>query len=105
MLSFFDDHPVRHCQGLSRREFLRVGSLALGGLSLPGLLAARAQAAGRGVFRDRSVVLLFLVGGPPQVETFDPKRNVPENNRSCTGEVQTRLPGVSFGGTFPKMAA
>jgi hypothetical protein len=49
--------------------------------------------------------MLFLVGGPPQIETFDPKKNVPENYRSCTGEVQTKLPGVSFGGTFPKMAA
>src|SRR4051794_31928320 len=101
MLSFVSQGHVRHCQGLSRREFLRVGSLALGGLSLPGLLASRAQAAAaRKVFQDRSVVLLFLVGGPPQIETFDPKTNVPENNRSCTGEVQTALPGVHFGGTF-----
>jgi hypothetical protein len=106
MLSLFGPGHVRHCQGVSRREFLRVGSLALGGLALPGLLAARAQAAAaRQVVRDRAVVLLFLVGGPPQVETFDPKKDVPENNRSCTGEVQTRLPGVSFGGTFPRMAA
>ncbi len=106
MLSFFANEHVRHCQGLTRRELLRVGSLALGSLSLPGLLASRAQAAtARNVFQDRSVVLLFLVGGPPQIETFDPKQNVPENNRSCTGEVKTRLPGVSFGGTFPKMAA
>ncbi len=105
MLSFFANDPVRHCEGLTRRELLRVGSLTLGGLSLPGLLASRAQAAARNVFQDKSVVLLFLVGGPPQIETFDPKKDVPENNRSCTGEVQTRLPGVSFGGTFPKMAA
>jgi hypothetical protein len=106
MLSFFGSGHVRHCQGLTRRELLRVGSLALGGLALPGLLASRARAAAaRKVFQDRSVVLLFLVGGPPQIETFDPKRNVPENNRSCTGEVQTKLPGVYFGGTFPKLAA
>ena len=106
MLSFFGNDPVRHCQGLTRRELLRVGSLALGGLSLPGLLASRAQAAAaKNVFQDKSVVLLFLVGGPPQIETSDPKLNVPENNRSCTGEVQTKLPGVSFGGTFPKMGA
>jgi hypothetical protein len=106
MLSFLGSGSVRNCEGVSRREFLRVGSLALGGLSLPGLLGARARAeAARKVFQDRSVVMLFLVGGPPQIETFDPKKGVPENNRSCTGEVQTRLPGVSFGGTFPKMAA
>lgn len=106
MLSLFGNGHIRHCQGIHRREFLRVGSLAFGGLSLPGLLAARAKAAtARQVFQDKSVVLLFLVGGPPQIETFDPKRDVPENNRSCTGEVQTKLAGVSFGGTFPKMAS
>jgi hypothetical protein len=96
MFSIFDS-------GLNRREFLRIGSLALGGLSLPGLLAA--QAAGRKMVRDRSVVLLFLQGGPPQVETFDPKPDAPANTRSATGQVQTRLPGIQFGGTFPKMAA
>jgi hypothetical protein len=106
MLSFVGNGHVRHCQGFSRREFLRVGSLALGGLALPGLLGARAWAeAARKVFKDRSVVLLFLVGGPPQIETFDPKKDVPENNRSCTGEVQAKLSGVSFGGTFPKLAS
>jgi hypothetical protein len=106
MLSLFGRGHVRHCQGLARREFLRIGSLALGGLALPDLLAARARGGPAvQVIRDKSVVLLFLVGGPPQIETFDPKQNVPENNRSCTGEVQTKLPGVAFGGTFPKMAA
>lgn len=76
------------------------------GLSLPGLLASKAQAAGNaGASRGKSVVTLFLVGGPPQVETFDPKEGVPDDIRSCTGEVQTALPGVKFGGTFPKMGA
>jgi Protein of unknown function (DUF1501) len=104
MLTIYDG-LTRTCAGFSRREFLRVGSLGLGGLSLSGLLASRAGAAARSILKDRSVVLLFLVGGPPQVETFDPKMDVPENNRSCVGEVQTRLPGVLFGGTFPRMAA
>jgi len=56
------------------------------------------------MIRDKSVVLLFLQGGPPQVETFDPKLGVAEKNRSCTGEVKTRTPGIYFGGTFPKLA-
>jgi hypothetical protein len=104
MFSVFGSNPVRTCAGLSRRELLRVGSLALGGLSLPGLLASHAHAANATTaYRDKAVVLLFLVGGPPQIETFDPKENVPENNKSCTGEVQTALAGVKFGGTFPKM--
>ncbi|MBA4067920.1 MAG: DUF1501 domain-containing protein [Isosphaera sp.] len=104
MFSVFGSGHTRTCAGPTRRELLRVGSLALGGLSLPGLLAAKA-AGESAAYRDKSVVLLFLVGGPPQVETFDPKENVPENNRSCTGEVGTKLAGVKFGGTFPKMGA
>jgi hypothetical protein len=104
MFSVFGNDRTRTCAGPSRRELLRVGSLALGGLSLPGLLATKAQAAEKvGAIRDKAVVMLFLVGGPPQIETFDPKENVPDNIKSCTGEVQTALPGVKFGGTFPKI--
>jgi hypothetical protein len=106
MFSVFGSGHTRTCAGLSRRELLRVGSLALGGLSLPGLFATKAHAAtNASAFRDKAVVMLFLVGGPPQIETFDPKENVPDNIKSCTGEVQTALPGVKFGGTFPKMGA
>jgi hypothetical protein len=90
----------------SRREFLRVGGLALGGLSLPGLLASRALAADSGrLTTDKAVVFLFLQGGPSQIETFDPKMSAPEGIRSIFGEVKTSLPGVTFGATFPKLAA
>ncbi len=54
--------------------------------------------------RDRSVIFLFLHGGPSQIETFDPKMNAPAEFRSATGEVATSLPGVTFGGTFPRLA-
>lgn len=103
MLTIHEDRQTRLCQGSTRREFLRVGSLGLGGLSLPHLLAAQGVANGASFIRDKSVVLLFLQGGPPQVELFDPKMEAPANTRSCTGEVQTRLPGITFGGTFPKL--
>jgi hypothetical protein len=88
----------------TRREFLRIGSLALGGLALPGLLAARGASQGKKYLRDRSVVLLMLQGGPPQVDTFDPKPDAPAEIRAVGGEIQTALPGVLFGGTFPKLA-
>jgi hypothetical protein len=92
--------------GPSRRDFLRVGGLALGGLTLPGLLSARAAAntAGRPV-TDKSVIFLFMHGGPTQTETFDPKMTAPEGVRSVTGERQTSIPGVTFGGTFEKLSA
>src|SRR5476649_2850850 len=98
MLTIRDSRPVRHCQGSSRREFLRIGSLGLlGGLGLPDLLAAKAQAGQAGkVWKDRSVVLLFLQGGPSHIEFFDPKMAAPADIRSITGEVQTKLPGITF---------
>jgi hypothetical protein len=91
----------------SRRAFLKIGSLALGGLSLPDLLTIKARAAevSRSVVRDRSVIFLFLHGGPSQIETFDPKMSAPSEFRSVTGEAATSLPGVTFGGTFPRLAA
>lgn len=95
-----------YCDGISRRGFLQVGSLALGGLTLPQLLAARAEAAGTASYlHDRSVVLLFLSGGPSHIEFFDPKMTAPSEIHSITGEVKTKIPGVTFGGTFPKLAA
>ena len=88
---------------LGRREFLRVGALSLPGLTLANRLAAAASAPHR-VAHDRSVILLFLQGGPSQIETFDPKMTAPSGICSATGEVATRIPGVTFGGSFPRLA-
>jgi hypothetical protein len=99
MLSLFDT-----CRG-HRRRFLEVGSLALGGLSLPQLLAREAASSGRRELRDKSIVFLFLHGGPSQIETFDPKLSAPAEIASTTGEVSTKTAGVTFGGTFPLLAS
>jgi len=89
----------------SRRNFLSVGSLALGGLSLPQLLRAKdAVKQAGGVVKDRTVIFLFMHGGPSQTETFDPKMEAPSGIRSMTGEIPTRLPGITFGSTFEKLA-
>ncbi|MFQ5733709.1 MAG: DUF1501 domain-containing protein [Planctomycetaceae bacterium] len=102
MLNLIAQNGRRDCDGWRRRECLRVGVLGLGGLTLPGLLAAKA-ATGESA-KETSVVLLFLTGGPSQIESFDPKMTAPAEVRSATGETATSLPGVTFGGTFPKLA-
>lgn len=89
----------------SRRDFLRIGSLSLGGLSLAGLPARATLAASTAPpITGKSVVYVFMHGGPSQIETFDPKMSAPVGVRSATGEISTRLPGVTFGSTFPKLA-
>src|SRR2546430_15089408 len=97
-------HDIRG--SLGRRDFLRVGSLGLGGLSLANLLQTQAFGAKEGTrpVTGKSVIFLFLHGGPSQTETFDPKMDAPAGVRSVTGEVETALSGVTFGGTFPRLA-
>src|SRR5262249_36524922 len=66
---------------------------------------ARAEAATSGTsLRDKAVVLLFLQGGPPHIEFFDPKMSAPEDVRSINGEVKTKTPGITFGASFQKLA-
>src|SRR5207248_11320949 len=103
--NLFTNGRFRDCEGTTRREFIKIGTLGMGAMSLPGLLAARAQAAaaGRDV-KDTSVVWVWLGGGPTHVETFDPKMSAPSEYRSVTGEVTTNVPGITLGGTFPKIA-
>src|SRR3954469_12331733 len=106
MLSLISGRRVRDCEGLTRRDVLRAGTLGLGGLSLPWWLRARADAAaiGTDAVRDRAVVLIFLAGGASQIETFNPNMDAPDPYRSLTGEVATTLPGVTLGGTFPLLS-
>src|SRR3954454_16166236 len=88
--------------GLSRRGFLTLGTLGLGGLSLPAFLRAAEERPG--VLTDKSVIFLFQQGGPSQFETFDPKPDAPEGVRTVTGTVPTALPGVHFGDTLSRLA-
>ena len=104
MLNVFTSPGSRDCGGISRREAISIGSLGLAGGSLGLADLLRAQAAAPTAFRDKSIVLLFLTGGPSQVETFDPKMTAPAEIRSVTGELATSLPGVTFGTTFPRLA-
>lgn len=98
MLDIHDGGPV------SRRTALKVGSLALGGLSLASVSQALGQDASA-ISKGKSVVLIFMSGGASHIETFDPKPQAPLEYRSMTGAIPTAIPGVAFGGTFPGLAA
>ena len=102
MLTIYSDGANRTCEGVSRRELLKIGTLGLGGFGLPDLLQA---GTGASVDRGKAVVVLNLQGGPTHIETFDPKMSAPAEYRAMFGEVQTSLPGVTFGAHFEQLSA
>jgi hypothetical protein len=90
-----------------RRNMLKASLSGLAGLSLPGLLRARAGAAesGRPIGANKAVILLWMTGGPSQIDTWDPKPGRPLQNRGPFGVISTSLPGVQFCEHLPKQAA
>jgi hypothetical protein len=96
-------HPLSH-DGLvvkSRRNFLKAGLAGVGTLSFPELLRLQANA---GSARKKNVILLWMTGGPSQIDTFDPKPDRPPENRGPFGVIQTKLPGVLLCEHLPKLA-
>jgi hypothetical protein len=90
------------CDGLSRRNFLKIGGMALGGLSLPQLLAAEAKASGS---RHKSVINVFLPGGPPHQDMWDIKSQAPVEIRGEFDPIKTNVPGIEICELFPRIAA
>jgi Protein of unknown function (DUF1501) len=100
---------ARMCDHMTRREILRVGGLGALGLSLPQLLAGRqataAPAPAAGSFgKAKSCIVLFLMGGPPQHSTWDPKPNAPPEIRGDFSPIATAVPGIHIGELMPRMA-
>ena len=93
-----------------RRELLRVGGSAVFGFSLAGLFglqkatAKEATYGGPGFGKAKSVILLYLQGGPSHLDLWDPKDNVPDNVRSVFKPIGTKIPGVQFTELLPKLA-
>lgn len=88
---------------LSRRELIRAGGLGALGLGLPTLERARAAASGQP--RANSCLIIFLSGGPPQHETFDPKPAAPIEIRGPFLPIATSVPGLHFSELLPLSAA
>ncbi len=87
----------------SRRSMLKASVAGLAGLSLPGLLKQRAS--GKSISHGKSVILLWMAGGPSQIDTWDPKPDRPIENRGPFGVISSRLPGVQVCEHYPLQAA
>ena len=103
------DQATRLCDGIRRREMLSIGGLSALGLTLPQLLKAR-DTPPDGVLdaptfgRAKNVIYLWLQGGPPQHETFDPKPNAPVEIRGPFQPIQTNVVGTQFCELLPRTA-
>ena len=88
--------PQRHpfCDGLTRRSFLQIGGLAMGGLALPEVL--RAQSASGTTSSHKAVIMIFLPGGPPHQDFLDLKPNAPAEIRGEFSPIKTNVPGIEI---------
>jgi len=90
---------------LHRRDaLLRLGQAAIGGVTLPGLLRAEQQGQQLGTGTAKSCILIYLWGGPPQMDMWDPKPHAPDGIRSYFDPIATSVPGVHFTDQLPRMA-
>jgi hypothetical protein len=100
------------CDGVSRRELIRFGGLSLAGLSLANVLATEARgntapskdSGGRGFGKAKSVILIYLQGGPSHLDLWDPKENVPDKVRSIFKSAPTKITGTHVTELLPKIA-
>jgi hypothetical protein len=102
MLRLDAKRAVSFCDGVTRRDFLHAGALSALGLTLPGFLAARQNGAVEDT--DVNCILIFLVGGPSHIDTWDPKPKAPTEVRGPFKPIATRAPGMQISEIFPKMA-
>lgn len=94
-------HPTRACDGITRRELLSAGTLAMAGL-IPAV--ASTAPAGRSFGKAKSVILLDLFGGPSHIDSFDPKPDAPPEVKGEFGVIPTAIPGVRFSEHLPQLA-
>ena len=102
MLTIVGKRQHGFCDGLSRRSFLKIGGLALGGLSLPQILKAESVAGTRS--SHKGIIMIFLPGGPPHQDFFDLKMDAPSEVRGDFKPIATNVPGIEICEHFPLIA-
>jgi hypothetical protein len=105
MLTLFGSRiPGRTCDGVSRRDFLRIGALGIGGLTLADLLRLKAQGAVRPSDAHKSVIMVYLPGGPSHIDMYDLKPDAPAEYRGEFKPIRTNVPGLDVCELFPRQA-
>ena len=98
----------RFCDGISRRNWLKIGALGMGGLSLPQILRAEAQSAGTVVAGSRGpikgIIMVLLPGGPTHLDMYDLKPDAPTEIRGELNPIATRVPGIDICELMPRLA-
>ncbi|MCB1099508.1 MAG: DUF1501 domain-containing protein [Verrucomicrobiae bacterium] len=108
MLTILGNSGERFCDGLSRRSFLSIGALGLGGLAMSDIFRAEASTLGleqpSTKLNHKAVIMIFLAGGPPHQDMFDIKTNAPAEIRGEFKPIKTKVPGMEICELFPQMA-
>ncbi|HWB12259.1 MAG TPA: DUF1501 domain-containing protein [Pirellulales bacterium] len=104
MLQITGKGSTQTCDGLTRRDFLQAGTLGAIGLSLADLAAAEAQGKVAPGHDDRSVIMIFNLGAPSQIDTWDPKPDAPIEIRGPFKPIKTNSPAIEISEIFPRMA-
>jgi Protein of unknown function (DUF1501) len=104
MLDFPAERRFQMCDGLGRRDFLRLGALGVGGLTLADLLRLRAQGGASGDQPHKAVIMVLLRGGPSHIDTFDPKPGAPSDIRGPFKPIATNVPGIQVSEILPLQA-
>ena len=102
MLAVTQRKMSRYCDSMSRRHFLRVGGLGMAGLSLADLLRLKANGEIRAAARDKSVIMVYLPGGPSHLDMYDMKPNAPVEFRGEFNPIRTNVPGIDVCELMPR---
>ena len=105
MLTILGNQTSKFCDGVSRRGFLKIGALSMGATSLSLADVFRAEAAGGVSSRHKSVINIFLGGGPPHQDMWEIKTEAPVEIRGEFSPISTKVPGIQIGEVFPRIAS